>query len=176
MYLTPNFERFTVPCYIDAQSSSLAVRAACAWGLRRAAETELRKHSEIIDQKTIYDEAREAFSALNQWASEEWQRVGERQPKLLDAAVFAYTDLLWGIDANCWADDGLVSILRANDAILDFYDSIDQHIDWQKVPRPERYLELEGEVGASGILNGTSTGTAQEPRRPRSADRRVSPY
>lgn len=143
MYLTPNFERFTVPCYIDSQSSSSVVRKVCAWELRKAAETELLKHSPRVDQQTLYDEAREAFQALNQYCQEKASSGGRNESTVLDAALFAYTDLLWSIQYECWADAGLVDILLENEAILDFYDSMGKAYQFWEVPKPERYAALE---------------------------------
>lgn len=146
MYLTPNYERFTVPCYIDGQSSSVFVRKASAWELRKAAETELLKYTSKIDQQSLYNEAQEAFQALNQYCADRFDdesRQSLKEPTILDAAWFAYTDLLWNIDYRCWADSGLVDILLGNKAILDVYDGLDLVHSWSSVPLPERYVFLE---------------------------------
>jgi len=146
MYLTPNFERFTVPCYIDSQSSSSVVRAVSTFELRKAAETELLKHSPTINQQALYDEAREAFQALNEYCSERPCAYSEKEATLVDAALFSYTDLLWSIEYDCWADSGLVDILLSNGSILDLYDALDTKSNWWRVPMPERYTTLEQQL------------------------------
>jgi len=146
MYLTPNFERFTVPCYIDSQSSSSVVRAVSTFELRKAAETELLKHSSTINQQALYDEAREAFQALNEYCLERSSQYSEKEATLLDAALFSYTDLLWSIEYKCWADSGLVDILLSNGSILDSYDALDTKYNWWRVPLPERYITLERQL------------------------------
>jgi metaxin len=143
MYLTPNFERFTVPCYISAQSSSSVVRAISTWDLRKAAESELLKHTSKISQQSLYSEAREAFQALNRYCAENISSNPKRQPTILDAALFAYTDLLWSIEYDCWADSEMIDLLMSNEAILDTYDALDEkHQSW-RVPMPEQYIALE---------------------------------
>lgn len=149
MYLTPNFELFTVPCYIDTQSSSLIVRAMNTHELRKAAEMELLKYSPKIDQQSLYDEARQAFWALDWYCNNKFYVLNDRKPTLLDAAIFAYTCLLWDIDYGCWADNGLVTILHESVWILKVYDLLFQeHGLATKLPLSEHYVVLEQSLGA----------------------------
>jgi metaxin len=167
MYLTPNFERFTVPCYINSQTSSSVVRAVSARELRRAAETELLKHCPIIDQQTIYNEAKLAFRALNQWSIERIKEVHTSEATLLDAAVLAYVILLWYIDGECWADAELVDILKENEDLFDYSESMTQEYRWWEVPLPERYGELEEELYGPDYsqLREWRWGRASKPKR-----------
>jgi len=144
MYLTPNFELFTVPCYINPQSSSPIVRAMSTHELRKAAEMELLKYSPKIDRQSLYNEARQAFWALNWYCNQKFYVLNDRKPTLLDAAIFAYTCLLWDIDYGCWADNGLVAILHESVWILKVYDLLFQeHGLASKLPLSEHYAVLE---------------------------------
>lgn len=171
MYLTPNFERFTIPCYVDPQSSSSFVRAICAWDLRKAAETELLKHYSKIDQQSLYNEAREAFQALNQYCAENTKGNAGSKPTVLDATLFAYTDLLWCIEYECWADSELIDILMNNEAILNAYDALDEKYEWWRVPMPEQYIALE-----RSLQSTRPHVDARSKRRPILADQRRSVY
>jgi metaxin len=149
MYLTPNFELFTVPCYINTQSSSPIVRAVSTHELRKAAEIELLKFSPKIDRQNLYDEARHAFWALNWYCNNKFYVLNDRKPTLLDAAIFAYTCLLWDIDYGCWADNGLVTILHESVWILKVYDLLFQeHGLASKLPLSEHYAVLEQSLRA----------------------------
>ncbi|KAI9643905.1 hypothetical protein NHQ30_007256 [Ciborinia camelliae] len=94
LYLTTsNFRTVATPLYINPTSSSPLVRLYTAHQLRSAAETELRKSAEVIDEEMIYREADRAWEALSQLLGEEkW--FGGEGPALFDASVFAYTWLL----------------------------------------------------------------------------------
>lgn len=149
MYLTPNFELFTVPCYINTQSSSPIVRAMNTYELRKAAEMELLKYSPKIDRQSLYDEARHAFRALNWYCNNKFYVLDDRNPTLLDAAIFAYTCLLWDIDYGCWADNELVTILHESEWILKVYDLLFQeHGLVSKLPLSEHYVVLEQSLRA----------------------------
>ncbi|TGO30831.1 hypothetical protein BPAE_0003g01160 [Botrytis paeoniae] len=94
LYLTPsNFRAIAAPLYIDPASSSLPVRLYTAHQLRSAAESELRKSAEIIDEEMIYREADRAWEALSLLLGDEKWFAGDA-PGLFDASVFAYTWLL----------------------------------------------------------------------------------
>ncbi|KAF7874131.1 hypothetical protein EAF04_002803 [Stromatinia cepivora] len=105
LYLTPsNFRTIAAPLYINPSSSSLLVRLYTAHQLRSAAESELRKSAEIIDEEMIYREADRAWEALSLLlGEEEW--FGGEGPGLFDASVFAYTWLL-GDEGLGWGQDG----------------------------------------------------------------------
>ena len=159
MYLTPNFELFTVPCYINTQSSSPIVRASNTHELRKAAEMELLKYSPKIDRQSLYDEARHAFWALDRYCHNKFYVVNDRKPTLLDAAIFAYACLLWDIDYGCWADNELVDILRKSAWILKVYDLLFQeHGLTSRLPVSEHYVVLEQSLKAlhrPGLTNIT---------------------
>jgi len=157
MYLTPNFELFTVPCYINAQSSSSLVRAMSTYELRKAAETELLKYSPKIDQQSLYDEARDAFRALDWYCREKIHILEDLKPAFLDAAIFAYTSLLWDIDYGCWVDSGLVDILNESEWILKVYDLLFQEYGLaNKLPLPEHYAVLEQSIKGLGWTESTN--------------------
>ena len=75
------------------------VRLTIARDLRLAAEKELLKHSAIISAETLYNQAEEAFAALESLLGDDKWFFGAERPGLFDANVFAYTHLL--------LDDGL---------------------------------------------------------------------
>ncbi|KAB8290657.1 hypothetical protein EYC80_008298 [Monilinia laxa] len=94
LYLTPsNFRTIATPLYIDPTSSSPLVRLYTSHQLRSAAEAELRKSAEIIDEDLIYREADRAWEALSLLLGEEKWFAGDG-PGIFDASVFAYTWLL----------------------------------------------------------------------------------
>ncbi|KAG4031829.1 hypothetical protein MFRU_008g01880 [Monilinia fructicola] len=94
LYLTPsNFRAIATPLYIDPTSSSPLVRLYTSHQLRSAAESELRKSAEIIDEDLIYREADRAWEALSLLLGEEKWFAGDG-PGIFDASVFAYTWLL----------------------------------------------------------------------------------
>lgn len=138
-----------------------------AWDLRKAAESELLKHTFKISQQCLYSEAREAFQALNQYCAENISSNPKRQPAILDAALFAYTDLLWSIEYDCWADSELIDLLMGNEAILDTYDTLDEKYQWWRVSMPEHYIALE-----RSLFDTQEQAASKTKRRPVHAHRR----
>ncbi|KAF2838163.1 hypothetical protein M501DRAFT_936244 [Patellaria atrata CBS 101060] len=129
LYLTSNFHTIVVPLYVDPSSTNPLVRMAIAHELRSAAETELLKHSVVIDAELIYQQAEEALIALESvLGNSEWF-FGARAPRLFDAAIFAYTHLLLDEKlGNGWAEVRMSRIVRKHgrlvhhrNAILDMY-------------------------------------------------------
>jgi metaxin len=113
MYLTPNFRKLTVPCYITTQTTIPLIRHFLALDLQNAAKTELLKHTPVIDEAAIYSEAGEAFKALDTYFKLAKTREEGRAPTtLLDAAVFAYTYLLLELRQSVWEDKRLVEKLN----------------------------------------------------------------
>jgi metaxin len=112
MYLTPNFEKFTVPSYIDTQSSSSFIRIINAWELRSAASAELEKHTPLVDVDGLYLEADEAYAALDNLMSRMQSSKSGEKPSLLEATLFAYLFLLLETPYSSWADSRLVDIVR----------------------------------------------------------------
>ncbi len=94
--------------------SSALLRPAQRHNLRTAAATEIlkttRRTTGGIDVEKIYHEAEEAFAALAALLGEaEWFLDGET-PGVLDAELFAYTQLLAGRQL-AWGDKELVKRL-----------------------------------------------------------------
>jgi metaxin len=70
------------------------VRLAISRELRLAAEAELAKFSSIISDETLYNQADEAFAALETLLGKDDWFFGAQRAGLFDASVFAYTHLL----------------------------------------------------------------------------------
>jgi metaxin len=111
MYLTPNFDAFTVPSYIGSQSSSAIVNILSAWELRRAAKRELLKHSPKIDEESLYEDADRAFRALDNIMKRRQEHNAPGRPSLLEASLFSYLFLLLELPQEKWADRRLVDLL-----------------------------------------------------------------
>lgn len=108
MYLTPNFERITIPCYVSTTSTSRIVQHFNARELQDAAKAELLKHKPILDKRAIYAEAEEALGALDTLLKNRRDKSPEEKPTtLLDAAIFAYAYLLLEMEEDYWEDRGL---------------------------------------------------------------------
>jgi metaxin len=99
IYLSPNSTTIAEPLYILPASSNPFVRLTIARELRTAAEKELLKFSTVITAETLYNQAEEAFAALETLLGKDDWFFGASRPGLFDASVFAYTHLL--------LDDGL---------------------------------------------------------------------
>lgn len=72
----------------------MLVRTTISHQLRNAAESELLKHSTIVDAADLFSEADKAFEALSTLLGEDDWFFGNEKPALFDASVFAYTHLL----------------------------------------------------------------------------------
>jgi metaxin len=94
IYLSNNFTSIAEPLYILPTSSNPFVRLTIARELRLAAERELLKFSSIISAETLYNQAEEAFTALDSLLGNNEWFFGADTPGLFDANVFAYTHLL----------------------------------------------------------------------------------
>ncbi|KAF3037205.1 hypothetical protein E8E12_003661 [Didymella heteroderae] len=94
IYLSSNFTSIAEPLYILPTSSNPFVRLTIARELRLAAEKELLKFSSIISAETLYEQAEEAFTALDTLLGKNEWFFGAETPGLFDASVFAYTHLL----------------------------------------------------------------------------------
>ncbi|KAF1815546.1 hypothetical protein P152DRAFT_391115 [Eremomyces bilateralis CBS 781.70] len=118
LYLTSNFRSVIWPLYILPTSSNSLVRWSIGYDLRKAAEAELLKFSPTIDADLLYLEARDAFESLDGILGSDTWFFGAKEPGLLDAAVFAYTNFL--LDPNYgsgWTDDWLVGALEGRDGL-----------------------------------------------------------
>lgn len=103
-----------MPKYIHQATSSPFVRLASAYELQTAAGKELRKHSAVIDHDAIYNDAKDAFSALETILGEDSWFFGNAEPGLIDAAVFAYTHLLLQEEkGKAWKDNTLRDMLKS---------------------------------------------------------------
>ena len=134
MYLTPNFTCFTVPSYIHTQSSSAVVRAASAYDLRQAAETELLKYSPRIHEDTLYFEADEALGALDSWIDSARPKTGtsDSDVTLVEAALFSYTYLL--LEPTRWAHTKLPELVNKYDSLLVLTQSIEDRLPKLRAP------------------------------------------
>ncbi|UPX15023.1 uncharacterized protein EKO05_0005491 [Ascochyta rabiei] len=94
IYLSHNFTSIAEPLYILPTSSNPFVRLTIARELRLAAEKELLKHLAVISAETLYNQAEEAFTALESLLGDDEWFFGAERPSLFDASVFAYTHLL----------------------------------------------------------------------------------
>jgi metaxin len=140
MYLTPNFTKLTLPCYIHPQSTSPIINAFSASELQSAARNELLKYTPKIDERAIYAEADEAFKALDTFL----KRDVERAPTtLLDAAVFSYTFLLLELGEEGWADDRLAAIVRGCEALRAHEDTIRKGYFRARVPGVWKRIGME---------------------------------
>lgn len=91
-----NFDTVVRPRYVDPTTSNPLVHLALSRQLRVAAESELLKHSAVIDAETIYRESAIAFEALQVLLGDDDYFFGAKKPGLFDASVFAYTHVLLG--------------------------------------------------------------------------------
>jgi metaxin len=94
IYLSPNSTSIAEPLYILPTSSNPFVRLTVARELQAAAEKELLKFSTVISAETLYNQAEEAFAALETLLGKDDWFFGAAGPGLFDASVFAYTHLL----------------------------------------------------------------------------------
>lgn len=94
IYLSNNFTSIAEPLYILPTSSNPFVRLTIARELRLAAEKELLKFPTIVSAETLYNQAEEAFTALDSLLGDDAWFFGTENPGLFDASVFSYTHLL----------------------------------------------------------------------------------
>jgi metaxin len=118
LYLEPlNFSGVAYKLYVLPTSSNPLVRASISHTLRAAAESELLKHTSIIDTDDLYSEADKAFEALSTLLGEDSWFFGIAKPALFDASVFAYTQLLLD-DGMGWKEKKLCSALRRRENLV----------------------------------------------------------
>ncbi|KAH7083968.1 hypothetical protein FB567DRAFT_95696 [Paraphoma chrysanthemicola] len=94
IYLSSNSTSIAEPLYILPASSNPFVRLSIARELRLAAEQELLKFSPVIFADALYNQAADAFAALETLLGKDDWFFGASGPGLFDASVFAYTHLL----------------------------------------------------------------------------------
>ncbi|KAF1944029.1 hypothetical protein EJ02DRAFT_452871 [Clathrospora elynae] len=119
VYLSPNSNTIAEPLYILPTSRNSLVRLTIARELRIAAQTELLKFSTYINDETLYNQAEEAFAALETLLGRDDWFFGASRPGLFDASVFAYTHLL--LDerlAKGWADTRLRDTLMSRKRLI----------------------------------------------------------
>ena len=125
MYLTPNFEKITVPCYISSTSSSSIIQHFNALELREAAKSELLKYKPIIDERAIYADAKDAFESLDTMFKSRRDNNTETKPtSLLDAAIFAYIYLLSEMEEGYWEDRRLRDIVTGLEGLKWHMDTV----------------------------------------------------
>jgi metaxin len=93
--------------------------------LRLAAEKELLKFSTVISAETLYNQAEEAFAALETLLGRDDWFFGASRPGLFDASVFAYTHLLLdeGLGKG-WLDTRLPDALMSRKRLISHRDRI----------------------------------------------------
>ncbi|KAF2681640.1 hypothetical protein K458DRAFT_76896 [Lentithecium fluviatile CBS 122367] len=119
LYLSPNSTTLAEPLYILPTSTNPFVRLSTAHTLRTAAQTELHKHSAIMNADDLFTQAEEAFAALETLLGNETWFFGAAQPGLFDASVFAYTHLLLdeGLGRG-WVDTRLCDAVRTRGSLV----------------------------------------------------------
>jgi metaxin len=125
IYLSQNFASLAETLYILPTSSNPFVRLTIARELRLAAEQELLKFSTVINAETLYNQAEEAFAALETLLGNDDWFFGASGPSLFDASVFAYTHLLLD-DAlgKGWLDTRLRDALMTRKRLIAHRDRI----------------------------------------------------
>ncbi|EME87767.1 uncharacterized protein MYCFIDRAFT_28422 [Pseudocercospora fijiensis CIRAD86] len=96
LYLAPHNAELMHRLYVAPCSSHTLVQMAIASHLRSAAEAELVKSaaSNIISTFDLLKDAEEAIEALSILLSDDDYFFGQQKPGLLDASIFAYTELI----------------------------------------------------------------------------------
>lgn len=125
IYLSHNFTTIAESLYILSTSSNPFVRLTIARDLRLAAENELLKFSAPINAETLYNQAEEAFTALEELLGKDDWFFGTSRPGLFDASVFAYTHLL--LDETLgkgWVDTRLRDTLTSRNRLITHRDRI----------------------------------------------------
>ncbi|CAE7022754.1 hypothetical protein PTNB73_02320 [Pyrenophora teres f. teres] len=125
IYLSQNSTTIAEPLYILPTSRNSFVRLTISRELRLAAEQELLKYSSIINDETLYNQADEAFAALETLLGKDKWFFGAETPGVFDASVFAYTHLL--LEARLgkgWADTRLRDALMARKRLVTHRDRI----------------------------------------------------
>ncbi|KAF2848099.1 hypothetical protein T440DRAFT_429310 [Plenodomus tracheiphilus IPT5] len=119
LYLSPNAPTLSEPLYILPSSTNPFVRLSLARTLRLAAQTELLKHCTTINADTLYNQAEEAFAALDSLLGDDTWFFGAKGPGLFDASVFAYTHLLLdeGLGRG-WVDGRLGDAVRGRKGLV----------------------------------------------------------
>jgi metaxin len=106
-----NFDAVARRLYVDPTTTNPLVRAALAFELRQAAQTELRKTSQYVDASALEAEAGEAFEALSTLLGDDQHFFARPNPGLFDASVFAYTHLILD-DKMGWKQNRLGQLLK----------------------------------------------------------------
>lgn len=96
---------------MDPTTTNPLVRAALAFELRQAAQTELLKTSQYVDASALEAEAGEAFEALSTLLGDDQHFFARPNPGLFDASVFAYTHLVLD-DKMGWKQNRLGQLLK----------------------------------------------------------------
>lgn len=125
IYLSPNATTIAEPLYILPTSRNSFVRLTIARELRLAAEKELLKFTTVINDETLYNQAEEAFAALETLLGKDDWFFGASRPGLFDASVFAYTHLL--LDDSLgkgWVDTRLRDALMSRKRLIAHRDRI----------------------------------------------------
>lgn len=125
IYLSQNSVSIAEPLYILPTSRNSLVRLTIARELQHAAAAEIAKFSSIISAETLYNQAAEAFIALESVLGDDKWFFGASRPGLFDASVFSYTHLL--LDESLgrgWVDTRLRDALMSRSRLITHRDRI----------------------------------------------------
>ena len=118
MYLNEeNFHAIAYRLYIEKTSRNPIVQATLTQQLKAAAKAELLKQSMVINENSLFANAKDAFHALASLLGENEYFSSKVEPGYLDACVFAYTHLLLDGDLG-WKDNGLTALLETHENLL----------------------------------------------------------
>jgi metaxin len=125
LYLHPANSALVHELYVAPCSSSSFVQLAISHQLQSAAASELAKssYSSTISEGDIMREAANALSALSELLGEDQWFFGQEQPSMLDASVFAYTQLI--LDESLqWGENELATHVSQHQNLVNHRDRI----------------------------------------------------
>ena len=125
LYLNPANSTLVHSLYVEPCSSSSFVQLAISHQLQSAAAGELVKssYSSTICEADIMRDATDALSALSELLAADKWFFGQKQPSMLDASVFAYTQLI--LDESLqWGANELAKHTSQHQNLVDHRDRI----------------------------------------------------
>jgi glutathione S-transferase len=125
LYLNPANSALVRSLYVAPCSSSSFVQLALSQQLQSAAASELAKssYSSTITEADVMRDAANALSALSELLAENQWFFGQKQPSMLDASVFAYTQLI--LDESLqWGENELAKHASQHQNLVDHRDRI----------------------------------------------------
>lgn len=125
LYLNPANSALVHRLYVEPCSSSSFVQLAISQQLQSAAASELAKssYSSTITEADVMRDAANALSALSELLAEDRWFFGQEQPSMLDASVFAYTQLI--LDGGLqWGENELAKRTSQHQNLVNHRDRI----------------------------------------------------